>query len=134
MTTIVTGKKFKKHGIQGYVRKLNSSNKVIPMTSNLRKIKALWNMLTDNDKNSIVVNYYVTYPGNKNIDFVARGEGEITFYKLVEAIDVGESVKDIAGISYRNENGIVHNKKHKYKRHRPFAFPARRLFLSREVY
>lgn len=42
-------------------------------------------------------------------DYVVRGEGEKSFPKLVDAIEAGASAKDIAGISYKNEDGSVTN-------------------------
>lgn len=46
---------------------------------------------------------------DKNVDFVIRGEGEVTFYKLVKAIEAGKDLEEIAGISYRRDGEIVHN-------------------------
>lgn len=41
----------------------------------------------------------------KSVDFVVRGEGEITFHELCAAILGGKGVTDIKGVSYRAENG-----------------------------
>lgn len=50
---------------------------------------------------------------NQGVDTVVRGDGEVTFYRLCEAIFNGGSYKHIPGISFRDiENGkfrIVHN-------------------------
>jgi anaerobic magnesium-protoporphyrin IX monomethyl ester cyclase len=49
---------------------------------------------------------------SKHIDFVVRGEGELTFSELVQAImkDDYSGIADIKGISYRNSTGkVVHN-------------------------
>ncbi len=43
------------------------------------------------------------------IDAVVRGEGEITFKELVEALDKGRPLKGILGLSYREENGKIRN-------------------------
>ena len=42
-------------------------------------------------------------------DFVIRGEGEHTFYDLVVNLKNGCGVEDIAGISYKNGDKIIHN-------------------------
>lgn len=46
---------------------------------------------------------------NKNIDLVVRGEGEITFYELVKALDKNKPLKNIKGISYKKNRKITHN-------------------------
>jgi radical SAM superfamily enzyme YgiQ (UPF0313 family) len=46
---------------------------------------------------------------NKSVDFVVIGEGEITFYELVEKVSSNDSLsfKDVKGIAYRNNNQVV---------------------------
>jgi len=43
------------------------------------------------------------------IDVVVRGEGEITFYELIESWHNGSPLEKIDGISYRQDGRIVHN-------------------------
>ncbi len=44
------------------------------------------------------------------IDIVCRGEGENTFLDLVKTLEKKGNLKDVKGISFRNENGeIIHN-------------------------
>lgn len=43
--------------------------------------------------------------GNDSVDFVVRGEGEVTTAELVE----GKAPKDIPGLSYKEDGKIVHN-------------------------
>ncbi len=40
---------------------------------------------------------------SSNVDFIVRGEGEITFRELVRAIENGESFEQIAGLSFRQD-------------------------------
>lgn len=66
--------------------------------------------------------------GHSHIDFVIRGEGEITTAELIKAIDSGRSTDSIQGISFRKNGNAVHNE------NRPFIsdintlpYPARHL-------
>jgi radical SAM superfamily enzyme YgiQ (UPF0313 family) len=51
---------------------------------------------------------------NKNIDFIVRGEGEITFPLLVKALKNKESIHDIKGIGYKDVSGIHINETPNY--------------------
>ncbi|HID61241.1 MAG TPA: radical SAM protein [Anaerolineae bacterium] len=43
-------------------------------------------------------------------DFVVRGEGQETMLELVEALEAGHPLNDIAGLSFRDQGGeVVHN-------------------------
>jgi anaerobic magnesium-protoporphyrin IX monomethyl ester cyclase len=44
-----------------------------------------------------------------NIDFIVRGEGEITFRELVRAIETDRGYEGILGLSYREANRFLHN-------------------------
>ena len=46
---------------------------------------------------------------NGHVDFIVRGEGEITFHELILAIEQGRNAEGIAGISYRKDDIPVHN-------------------------
>ena len=43
------------------------------------------------------------------IDFVVRGEGEITFKMLLKALNDGHGFGDVPGLSYRFDGSIFHN-------------------------
>jgi radical SAM superfamily enzyme YgiQ (UPF0313 family) len=43
------------------------------------------------------------------VDFVVRGEGELTFRALVRALEGGGDVREIAGLSYREGDEFRHN-------------------------
>lgn len=47
---------------------------------------------------------------HKELDFIIRGEGEETFYELIDALENKMPLKEIEGLSYRIENEIVENK------------------------
>ncbi len=46
--------------------------------------------------------------GNENIDIVVQGEGEETFFELVQALEKGESLNTVNGI-WHKENGEIKN-------------------------
>lgn len=43
----------------------------------------------------------------KFIDFVVRGEGEITFFELIEAVRIKSEITNITGITYRIKDNII---------------------------
>src|SRR5258707_5267102 len=43
------------------------------------------------------------------VDFIVRGEGEITFRELLRAIESQRAYDHIAGLSYRSPDGFRHN-------------------------
>lgn len=44
------------------------------------------------------------------VDYVVRGEGEKTLPELLETIEKDKDLKDILGISYKNDGGVIINK------------------------
>jgi anaerobic magnesium-protoporphyrin IX monomethyl ester cyclase len=44
-----------------------------------------------------------------NVDYIVRGEGEITFRQLLRALEHGTSLELVSGFSYRNGNHWIHN-------------------------
>ncbi len=65
---------------------------------------------------------------NSHVDFIVRGEGEITFTELLESLERGSDYSSISGISFRKNGEILHNE------NRPFIddinilpYPARDL-------
>ena len=55
-TSIATGKGMDKHGITDFLKD------GVPVTANMRKTKAIWNILSDNRITVGIVGYYVTWP------------------------------------------------------------------------
>ena len=49
------------------------------------------------------------YMGDTGVDFIVRGEGEITFRELLRAIEHRTGYAGIAGLSYRSESGFQRN-------------------------
>jgi predicted AlkP superfamily phosphohydrolase/phosphomutase len=69
-TTMVTGKKPEVHGILGFL--LHEKDKygtVVPRTYH-RKVKALWNILSECGRKAGVINYFATWPPEKINGFI----------------------------------------------------------------
>jgi len=49
------------------------------------------------------------YMGDSGIDFIVRGEGELTFRELIRAIEGSQEFSRIAGLSFRTVEGWIHN-------------------------
>jgi predicted AlkP superfamily phosphohydrolase/phosphomutase len=64
-TTIATGKTLQKHGITDRLMEDPDSGIDVPPSSNLRKAKAIWNILSEKNKKAGVLNYMVTWPVEK---------------------------------------------------------------------
>ncbi len=43
------------------------------------------------------------------VDFIVRGEGELTFCELIRALERGDGFEGIPGLSYRADDGFLHN-------------------------
>jgi len=57
---------------------------------------------------SMVPESYFATP-DASVDFIVRGEGEITFRELVRALEAGTDVDSIAGLTYRRGTTLRHN-------------------------
>jgi predicted AlkP superfamily phosphohydrolase/phosphomutase len=64
-TTIATGKSMDKHGITDYLMKDPDTGELVPPTSNLRKVKAIWNILSEYKKRVGIMGYRLTWPPEK---------------------------------------------------------------------
>jgi len=72
----------------------------------------------------------------ENIDFVVRGEGEETLYKLVRALE-GDNTnyRSIDGLSFKEEGEVIHNKESAFvKRLDKIPLPAREKLFHIETY
>lgn len=61
-TSIATGKSADKHGILGFVEPIPGGVGLRPVSSRSRRVKAIWNMLHQTNRSSIVVNWYASHP------------------------------------------------------------------------
>lgn len=69
------------------------------------------------------------------IDIVVRREGEYTLLELVNAIEEGNDVGEVLGITYKKRERIIHNPDRPLiKNLDELPFPARDLLIDREIY
>jgi len=61
-TSIATGKRPFKHGIHGFTEPDPQSGVIRPITNLSRKTKALWNILSQEGKKSVVVGWWPSHP------------------------------------------------------------------------
>ncbi len=92
-TTISTGKGEKKHGITDFVVKLAGEYEVLPVTSNLRRCKAFWNILTEYNKTTGVVNWFVSWPAEKVKGFIVSEH--VFFSDLYEDRQFADKISDL---------------------------------------
>jgi len=69
-TTIATGKKPEKHGIKGFVVE-GKGGKPVPVTSNLRRVRALWNIASEAGIGVGFLGWWVTWPAESVQGFIA---------------------------------------------------------------
>jgi predicted AlkP superfamily phosphohydrolase/phosphomutase len=63
-TSIATGKTEEKHGIEGFMVNTPEPGNTAPTTSNMRKVKAIWQILSAADRKVGVTGWLVTYPAD----------------------------------------------------------------------
>ena len=63
-TCIATGKTEEKHGISGFLVNTPSPGDASPTTSNMRKVKAIWQILSAAERSVGVIGWLVTYPAD----------------------------------------------------------------------
>ena len=61
-TTIATGKTPDRHGIGHFIAVNSDTGEQLPVTSRMRKTKAIWNIASEADKRVAVVGWWATWP------------------------------------------------------------------------
>src|SRR5262245_54273863 len=61
-TSIATGKRAYKHGVLGFAEPVPNGGGVRPVTNLSRKVKAVWNILNQSGRRSIVVGWWPSNP------------------------------------------------------------------------
>ncbi|MCK4511717.1 alkaline phosphatase family protein [bacterium] len=61
-TSIATGKSYEKHGITGFAKVRHGASEPTPMTSNVRRVEAIWNILGERGLSVGVIGWLATWP------------------------------------------------------------------------
>lgn len=64
-TTIATGKRPAQHGIRGFLGRNPETGEGVPVTSNMRRVNAIWNILSAAGVPVSVVGWWVTWPAEE---------------------------------------------------------------------
>ena len=64
-TTVVTGKGPDAHGVADFSVVQAKTGARVPISSRYRKVKAIWNILSDLDRSSAVVGWWASYPADR---------------------------------------------------------------------
>jgi radical SAM superfamily enzyme YgiQ (UPF0313 family) len=69
------------------------------------------------------------------IDAAVRGEGELTFPNLIKAVENGESLEKVKGISFRENGAVIHNPSREFIEDLDrIRYPARRFLRNPDNY
>ena len=108
-TSIATGKVPEKHGIMGFAKKPAGGGQPVPMTSNVRRVKAIWDILGKRGWSVGIVAWLATWPARPVNGYLVtdyfnygwdteRQEGENVTYPpglVTEIADLRVSAEDI---------------------------------------
>jgi predicted AlkP superfamily phosphohydrolase/phosphomutase len=77
-TTIATGRPPEAHGIRGFTR-MDKSGREVSYTASDRKVRAIWNILSDRGMSASVIGWFVSWPADiVNGEFISdRNEGPL---------------------------------------------------------
>jgi len=89
-TTIATGRTPDEHGIGHFVAVNEKTGRMLPVTSRMRKVPALWNIASANDRSVAVVGWWATWPAES-----VRGSivsDHLNYHFLLDQPDSGRTL------------------------------------------
>lgn len=89
-TSIATGVGPDRHGIVDFLATSKTTGNQIPVTSNMRRVKALWNILSDNGRTSGIVGWWATWPAEEVRGFIVSDR---VAYQLFGYQDAGAELR-----------------------------------------
>ncbi|MCD6482055.1 MAG: alkaline phosphatase family protein [Thermoplasmata archaeon] len=101
-TSIVTGVKPEKHGIYDFFYYDDAKDEIKVVSSRMRRMPALWNLLDSVGKRSIVINVPLTYPPERINGIIVSGLLTPPGEKFVEPAEIQDLLSD-----YKMEHLIV---------------------------
>jgi predicted AlkP superfamily phosphohydrolase/phosphomutase/tetratricopeptide (TPR) repeat protein len=99
-TTIATGKTPDKHKIGHFVAVNEKTGEQLPVTSQMRKVKALWNILSETGRTVDVVGWWATWPAEKVNGSIVSDH---TCYHFLFEEGATGGPKDTTGVTYPPE-------------------------------
>lgn len=98
-TTIATGKTPDQHGIGHFTAENQKTGEQLPVTSRMRRVKALWNMLSDKGRKVAVVGWWATWPA-ESVDGLVVSDHTCYHFLFRQGQD---AAKDQGGITHPPE-------------------------------
>jgi Flp pilus assembly protein TadD/predicted AlkP superfamily pyrophosphatase or phosphodiesterase len=95
-TTVATGRKPSDHGIGHFITVDPTSGKELPVTSDMRRVKALWNIFSERDRTVGVVGWWATWPA-ESVDGVLVSDHAAYHFLMGQKLSEEESTE---GVTY----------------------------------
>ena len=107
-TSVATGKVFEKHGISGFGKTFDlgdgeARTSIMHVTSNLRRTKALWNIMGDLDRRTAFVGWWVTWPAEEVNGYMVSSFVPLSQDRSDDAPTKGTLVESVAGQTWPPE-------------------------------
>jgi predicted AlkP superfamily phosphohydrolase/phosphomutase/Flp pilus assembly protein TadD len=135
-TTVATGKTPEQHGIGHFTAIDPKSGEMLPVTSGMRKVKALWNIFTEKQKKVAVVGWWASWPA-EDVDgamvsdhlcyhflFPQGQGGAATTQGLTDPPDLAQRLQPLvrrpADVTLEEASAFIHVTPEEFAR--PFAF------------
>jgi tetratricopeptide (TPR) repeat protein len=92
-TTVATGKLPSKHGIVDFLAVDSRTGKRVPVTSNLRRTKAIWNILGESGVPVGTIAWWATWPAEKVNGFLVTERIAYQLFGMGKEVDAGSEGK-----------------------------------------
>jgi len=96
-TTVATGKPPEQHGIIDFLVRDARTGKPVPVSSRARKVKALWNMLSDAGRTSDIVAWWATWPAEPTDGHIVSDRVAYSTFTFTQGLE------DAAGATWPKE-------------------------------
>lgn len=83
-TTLATGREPRDHGIGHFTARLAGTSEVVPVTSAMRRVPAVWNLFSDAARKVAVVGWWATWPAEAVYGTIASDHLALHFLANVE--------------------------------------------------
>ncbi|HEY5035642.1 MAG TPA: alkaline phosphatase family protein, partial [Chthoniobacterales bacterium] len=97
-TSVATGKRADRHGVLGFVEPTLDGAGVRPVSSYSRKVKAIWNLLSQNDRSSVIVNWFASHPAEAVAGAIVSNQYSEAALHTAPADESAFHPRDLAGV------------------------------------